>query len=916
MKGLKIVGAIVALLVLLLVTLPLLLVSKLEPIVLSEANKQLDATVAFEKLDLSLLAHFPQASISLQNLSVVGHEPFEGDTLVSAKEITMVVNLLSIFGNSGFDVSKVLLQTPKLNALVKSDGKVNWDILKRDSLTSPSDTTNHTPQATEATSQEKPAQEASAPSTFRLLLKDVQLKEGQLSYKDEVSQTAATITGLNWSLRGDMSAQQTLLDTDITLAAVTLVQEKLTLLNGVKMGWKASIDANINDKQFTLKENTLQINALKATLTGKVAQQDSTLLVDLVLNSEKMEFKELLSLLPAFYTKDFEGLTATGQLALDAWVKGNYSSNQIPAFETKVTVQKGSFKYAELPKAVEQIEVALAISNPGGELNNTVIDLSTLSLTMAGQKVNGSMQVTTPLSDPYLATTLHGVVNLGAIKEVYPLPDSLALNGVITADLALASHLSAIEKQAYEKIAAQGNFSVEGMKLTMKGVPTIAIEKAHAEITPAAMVLSNAQLQVGKSDVALQGKVSNYLAYALKGELLTGQLNVVSKQLDLNEWMGSDYTAENQAVENSQTSTTKASESAEPAANTPPTTAGGTPSFTIPTNLDLKLQATVGQIAFQQLRFSNFTGQIGLAKGSVEMSKLSMNGLGGKLAASGLFSTAPNPKQPQLSINTSIQEASFEETFKQLEIVQQIAPLFAKTGGNYSLSLTMSAALDSTLSPILTSVNGKGEIRSANIALQNLELFTQLADALNDERLKKVEAKDVKVAFTIAEGKITTAPFDLKMGGVNLNLAGTTNLEQQIDYKATVSLPNTGQSFLQKIPVLIGGTFTAPTVTLGVKEMVGDAVKNVLLEEVNKLVGGTLKDSLSTGMDREALLKEAKAQGDKLIETAKKEGQALVDKTNNPLLKVAAQKSADLLVEVAQKKAQQLLEEAEAKSAK
>ncbi|MGL4519683.1 MAG: AsmA-like C-terminal region-containing protein [Phocaeicola sp.] len=910
MKVLKITGAILAILLLAVVTIPLLLVSRLEPIVLREANKQLDATLTFEKLDVSLLAHFPQASLSLQNLSVTGQAPFEGDTLVSAKEITLVVNLLSLSGNSGFEVSKVLLQSPKLSALAQKDGRVNWDILKKEATASQPTTT------TAAPSKEEPAQATNTPETtpssFRLLLKDVAVKDGQLSYQDEATQTQATITGLNWNVKGDMSAQQTLLETAVTAASITWIEKNQTLINRVKLEWNASLDANFSEKRFQLKENNLTINAMKAMVTGEVHQQDSNLAVNLALNSEKMEFKELLSLIPAFYTQDFEGLTASGTLEIDAWIKGNYTPHQLPAFEATVSVNNGNFKYANLPKSVEQIEVALAISNPGGALDDTAIDLSNLSLTMAGQKVNGSVKITHPVSDPYIATTLHGVVNLGAIKEVYPLPDSLSLNGVVTADLQLAAQLSAIEKEAYEKMAAQGTFTIQEMELTMKGLPTVAIHRAKATITPATMVLSEAQLQVGKSDLMLQGKLTNYLAYAVKNELLTGQLSMVSNRLDLNEWMNrstptTDRTTSPATKEESSSSQTISS----PTTAETGATVNSALNFAIPTNLDLQLQSTIGEIAFQQLNLTNFKGELELKKGTLSMNNVSMNGLGGKMSASGQFSTAENPKQPQLVIKSSIQEASFEKTFKELQLIQQMAPLFAKTGGNYSLALNLTAALDSTLSPILKSVNGNGTIQSKSIQLQNLTLFTQLADALKDERLKKIEAKDVKIAFTIDEGKITTAPFDLHMGGINLNLAGTTNLDQHIAYKATISLPSNGQNYLQKIPVEIGGSFTAPTVTLGVEEMVGDAIKNVLQNEANKLLGGSLGNLPTTNLSKEERLKAAKTEGDKLIERAKKEGQALVDKANNPLLKMAAQKSADLLVQAAQKRAQQLIDEAE-----
>lgn len=69
----------------------------------------LNAKLDFEELDISLLRNFPKATIELKNLSVVGIGEFDGDTLVAADEIAAAVDLLSLFGDSGYEISYVTL---------------------------------------------------------------------------------------------------------------------------------------------------------------------------------------------------------------------------------------------------------------------------------------------------------------------------------------------------------------------------------------------------------------------------------------------------------------------------------------------------------------------------------------------------------------------------------------------------------------------------------------------------------------------------------------------------------------------------------------------------------------------------------------------------------------------------------------
>ena len=61
--------------------------------------------------------------------------------------------------------------------------------------------------------------------------------------------------------------------------------------------------------KFTFNENSLQFNAIKAGIDGRVAVTDAGMDMDVRLNSNEIGFKEILSLIPAIYAKDFEGLS-------------------------------------------------------------------------------------------------------------------------------------------------------------------------------------------------------------------------------------------------------------------------------------------------------------------------------------------------------------------------------------------------------------------------------------------------------------------------------------------------------------------------------------------------------------------------------------------------------------------------------
>ena len=874
-KFVKIAAIVVAVMLAVALIAPFVLRGKIADIVKREANEMLAAKLDFEKLDISLLRHFPNASLDLKGLTLVGVDRFEGDTIVAAQRISVVVNLMSLFGDSGFEVTKVILSSPAVHAHKLADGAVNWDVMK------PSD----------EAAEETPAEESAEPSSFRMSVRDFRISDAAIRYEDDSTNMRFSTAPLSLRLRGNMSADRTDLDLRLTAQEMRFVSGGIPLLSGAEAELVAVIDADLANSRFTFSRNTLRLNAISVGLDGWVELGDDAVAMDLTAGCDKVQFKDVLSLIPAFYTREFKNLTAGGELSMALWAKGEMRGSALPTFELKTEVRDGSFQYSSLPKAVTGINIAAKVANPGGVMDKTVIDLSKFGLKMAGNSVSATFHATNLVSDPVFRAAAAGRVDLGAVKEVYPLEKGVQLGGQIAADLKVSGRMSDIEKNRYEKLGAQGTFTVEELGLTLPNLPAVYIRRAAATITPAAMTLGEFGVTVGKSDLAANGQLTGYIGYLLRGDMLSGRLYVKSELLDLNEIMeampASSEPAEGEAV------------AAEPMQ-----------AVEVPRNLNLSLNTDLRKVLFGKMTVSDISGEMSVAGGVLSLDRLGLGVFGGKATASGSYSTAADPAKPALKLNADIAGASFQKTFEELEMVQKLVPIFAKTGGDYSLALDMRTSLDSQMSPDLQTLTATGEIRSANIHVQNIEAFDALAKALNNDDLRKIEAKDVTIRFAIRDGRITTQPFDLKLGSVGINLSGSTGLDQTIDYTAKVAIP--GGKMLQSIGVGIGGTFSSPKITLGVKEAAEEAVKNIVDEQIQKLTGS---ESLSEEIQKQAenLRAEAKRTGEKLVEAAESQRAKLVEEASKKgaLAKLAAEKAGDKLVSEAEKQAANLEAEAE-----
>ena len=359
-KILKIFAVVLALLIAVVVVVPMALSGKIGDIVKREANAMLNAKVEFEPLDISLLRHFPKASLELVDYSVTGVGEFEGQTLIAGERIEVAVDVMSIFGES-FEISKVWLLSPKINGVVTKGGAVNWDIMK--------------PTDAEADVEVESVEEESD-SVFKLSLKSLSIEKGEVAYTDSQSNMTFRTAPVNLFVSGDLSAATTTLNVDASAGNITFISGGDSFASGVTAALKGAVAADLENNRYTLSSLKLSVNSVKAALNGWVELDGDDIVTDIALDCSDNDFKSILSLVPVLYTKDFKDLTAAGEVSLTGEVKGRLSGERYPSFSLKLNVKDGSFKYADLPKSVSAINIAAAVVNKGATLDATTVDIS------------------------------------------------------------------------------------------------------------------------------------------------------------------------------------------------------------------------------------------------------------------------------------------------------------------------------------------------------------------------------------------------------------------------------------------------------------------------------------------------------------------------------------------------------------
>jgi hypothetical protein len=895
-----IVSITVAAIFLILLVTPVLFKGKILEIAKKELNNMLTAKVDFSDVKLSFIRNFPDAYIALEDLTVTGTGEFEGETLVAFKSLSVTVNIMSVIRMNNIKVRSVLLDKAEVSAHILENSKANWDIVK------PGD--DAASSSSKATPEKVDKGKDATASTFKVALKKFEIRDANISFRDDLNKMTATANDLNFLLRGDMSLDNADLDMKLDIADVNFWMNGIRLLNNARVGLVSEVAADLKNMGFTLKENQFNLNEIILKFAGSVQIPDD-INVDMTFATEKTDFKSVLSLIPAIYMKDFESITTTGNFTLSGDVKGTYNNEKMPSASVNLTVDNAMFKYPVLPKSVNNINIAVKAFYDGVVFDKTTLDVDKFHFEMAGNPFDTEVHVKTPESDMQIAAKFAGRIDFNSLADIVPL-DDIILKGLLECDLALAGRMSTLENERYEDFDAGGMLKLSGINFESPDFPqAVKISTTQLNFTPRKVDLAAFDAVIGNTDVAMNGTLENFIPFVLKGGTVQGKLNLKSNKIDLNEFMTGE----------------KAEETAEAPADTSPLTV-----IEVPKNIDFMMNVNIGNILFDKLSITNTVGMLLVKDGKLQMQNLAMNLLEGSMALSGEYNTQ-DIKVPSINLGMDIKQFDITSALSSFSLLEKILPNPQNYVGKVSAILTLNSILDEHLGPVLNTVASKGTVQTHNVEIRNSELFGAFANLLKNETWRTPVLNNLNIKYEIKDGQLMVEPIQMNISRTKLELSGSQGLDMTLNYKVNTSVPvstigSGATDLLSKIPGgsnikeltvtgLMGGMASSPSVSLSAADMtsnvvtsVTEGVKGQAREEIDKQAAAIMADAEKQA---ENIRNTAKQTADKLRAEANAAADKLEKDANSPLEKIAAKVAADKLRSEGEANAVKVEQEAE-----
>ncbi len=842
-KGFKILLIVLVVLFGAAIAAPFFLKDKIIAAIKSAANENLNATLDFKDIDISLIRNFPSVYLGLQDVSVVGKDEFKGDTLAAISLLSVKANLWKLIASGKTEVRYIGVSQPRIHLIALKNGKVNWDITK----------------------PEKPSATQESSSAFHFSLKKYEITNGWISYRDDALNMSALLDNLNHSGTGDFTQDNFLLNTLTSIDKLTYTYSGVSYLLNAKVDMKAGLDINNKTSVYTFADNELVINEFPINFKGTVAMPADDIVMDLKFSSPKTDFKYLMSLIPGVYKSNFKDVQSSGLLAFNGFVKGTYNEQKMPGFGVNLTVDKGNFKYPSLPSSVNNVNLKLAVDNPDGEPDHTVINLSQLHAELGAEPLDASLHVTTPVSNATFDAMLKASLNLANIKNYVPM-DDVSLSGIFKSDFSISGNMKAVEAKQYDKIKAEGWMSLAGMSYQSKGNPLTKINEMKLAFNPRTVQLEKLDAVVGKSDFRMNGVVDNLLGYYFKKELLKGSFTLSSYIIDLNQFMSDNGTS---------------------------ATADTTPAsvLEIPENVDFTLTASAGKIFYENKILESLKGNVAMRDRTLGLNDITFNTAGGTVVMNGVYQTK-DVRSPYFNFDLGLQNFDIQTTVKTFSTVKQLAAIAERCNGKFSSAFTINGRMDEKMEPVMNSLSGGGKLTTQKVTLSNFEPVNKLADALKMSQYKQMELANVNLSFKFKDGKVFVDPFETSLAGTKATISGASGFDQSINYDINLAIPKammgsaatgvvnnmfaginkaTGASFAMPDPVNIKvsmlGTVQKPEIKTSLKDAAGS-------------MAGSLKEEAKAQLDakKQELEDKAKAEADRLKKEAEDKVKAEADR--------------------------------------
>ncbi|SFW86090.1 AsmA family protein [Chitinophaga sancti] len=390
-KALKVISLSFGGVLVLLFILPFLFPKAVSNKIKTWANNSITSEMNFSKARLSFFNHFPSLTLTLYDFSLKGSAPFEQDTLVVASEVSLGVDLSTIFSKT-IQINEIYLTKGNVHVQVDTDGRPNYNIY-------------------ESTAPAKASKEDTSGASLNI--DRIQLEHCRIIYNDRSLALNIKANDVNYKGKGNLKSNKFDLYSRIGINSFDLSYGGIPYIQSKKL--KGDLITRINTKSLDLvfEKNDLKINQLPVQFKGEFSFLRNGYEMDFLLSSGASTLEALFSALPSKYLSWMEHTDIEGDAELSASLKGKYvaNANKMPDFTFKIKVRDGEISSSGASSKIEKLRLDFITRLPQLNPDRLTINLDSLSFQLDKGHLDADIDITS-LTKPLVKARMDADIDM------------------------------------------------------------------------------------------------------------------------------------------------------------------------------------------------------------------------------------------------------------------------------------------------------------------------------------------------------------------------------------------------------------------------------------------------------------------------------------------------------------------------
>ncbi len=712
---------------------------------IERVNEKLETKLAVESIGFSFFSNFPYLSVVFTDVMAQSGKdfnnrefPFSGhtDTLFSAKKIYLQFNIFEILiGN--YNIRRILASEGKLNLLVDSQGRVNYQIFNKSE-----------------------GSRSKSPKKKEIELEGVKLEDFSLRFTNLAKNLSISAQIHDILLKArissglyDISTMASVHLIDVTRDSVNYSQESDLTLRTV---------VNVSDSTAFIRKGELTYNGVKMDIAGNFGLRPRSE-VDVNMNGRNFDLRSLFLSLPRF-TREKLPFEINGKGDVAVKIKGIFSRKEVPSINARYALSVDRLKYKN--RVFQNIEAEGSFSN--GRLQNpfsTRINIDRYTLHDYQSELTGSLTLQN-LKEPSLRLVVKGRFEAAMLREFIATGKMSDFGGSLRPDLTIQARIKSFHDFNIEQILSSGlSGSLEFDDFSFKLNDKTEISGINGNTRFAGDTwFPDFEIQSPKGIARASLQLDNVLAYfsEKKGGLwVSGSASL--EYLDLSE-----YFKPNNDLNHS-------------------TYAENKPALSLPGRLFIKMDVDIDHLVAGKFSSENIKTYLQYKPGYISFSPFRMETMEGKVNGHGSIS---QDKNKEWTINSQSDTYGFNisHLFKTFNNFQQSFIVDRNLKGFLFGKVNLSITLDSLFNARWEKLSCDADIVIRSGELIDFEPIKKLSRYIELEELEHIYFSTLENNFSIKNKQVIIPGMAIKSSAFNIGVSGIHNFDNHFEYKLKVSL--------------------------------------------------------------------------------------------------------------------------------